>query len=88
MLCLLLSRLLRATGHVSPHVARRVTGDPSPQVEPYYWLRPVGPARPGESAVNASPQRNILIVLTGAAGPMPVYCPPDPKNQPGVGKHV
>ena len=31
-----------ATGHVSPRVASCVTGDPSPQVEVYYWPNPMG----------------------------------------------
>lgn len=32
-----------ASGHVSPCVASFVTGDPSPQVEVYYWPDPMGP---------------------------------------------
>lgn len=68
-----------ASGHVSPRVASCVTGDPSPQVEAYYWPNPVGPADPDKSAVNATPQPSALIGSDRHSGPYASSMPLDPR---------
>lgn len=70
-----------ASSYVSPCVTSCVKGDPSPQVEVYYWPNPMGLLILTNQLQMPALRWMLWLVLTGTVGLMPASCPIDPKKQ-------